>query len=267
MNGFNSKREWKIDRYKELEEKHKSLASGRFDEAHLIGVALNGNPIKIGHHSEKMHRRHIERHDTHMRKGNEHLGKADYYKEKAEAAENNTSIYTEDPEAIEKLEMKITEMIKKRDWMKESKRKYKRYLAGNYQPQGMEKDWFDSIAGRVDRCGRPLPLIEPYEISNLTTNIRNTKKRLRRVRNIKSINRESEMINGVEIITSGEENRVRIIFPGIPVRECIDELKKNAFRWSRTLGAWQRNISPRAINKAREIVLKYYGEGATAGNV
>lgn len=46
-----------------------------------------GQPILRGHHSERHHRRAIERSDNHMRKSIEEHGKATYYGHRAEAAE------------------------------------------------------------------------------------------------------------------------------------------------------------------------------------
>ncbi|MDQ1018878.1 DUF3560 domain-containing protein [Streptomyces afghaniensis] len=46
-----------------------------------------GQPILIGHHSERGHRRAIERSDNHMRKSIEEHGKAVHYSHRAEAAE------------------------------------------------------------------------------------------------------------------------------------------------------------------------------------
>lgn len=46
-----------------------------------------GQPILVGHHSERGHRRAIERSDNHMRKSIEESGKAQHYSHRAEAAE------------------------------------------------------------------------------------------------------------------------------------------------------------------------------------
>ncbi|GGQ49873.1 hypothetical protein GCM10010250_21820 [Streptomyces althioticus] len=46
-----------------------------------------GQPILVGHHSERRHRRAIERSDSHMRKSIEESGKAEYYGHRAAAAE------------------------------------------------------------------------------------------------------------------------------------------------------------------------------------
>ena len=45
--------------------------------------------------------------------------KADYYRRKAEAAENNNAIYTEDDDSVERLEEKIARLKKLQQAMKD----------------------------------------------------------------------------------------------------------------------------------------------------
>lgn len=67
-------------------------ASARFDSPNVDAVRqLAGEPIKVGHHSEKRHRRLIEKADDDMRKGVEALAKSKHYDRRAEAAERTAS--------------------------------------------------------------------------------------------------------------------------------------------------------------------------------
>lgn len=61
-------------------------ADAAFEQAHDIAGAIPlGQPILIGHHSEKRHRRDLERIDSKMRKAVEQSGRRDYWKSRAEA--------------------------------------------------------------------------------------------------------------------------------------------------------------------------------------
>jgi hypothetical protein len=57
----------------------------RGERAILDGIPM-GQPILVGHHSERRHRRDLERADSHMRRGLEEIGKRDYHENRAEAA-------------------------------------------------------------------------------------------------------------------------------------------------------------------------------------
>ncbi|MFJ3249110.1 DUF3560 domain-containing protein [Streptomyces sp. NPDC086782] len=77
-----------------------------------------GQPILVGHHSERRHRRAIERSDNHMRKSIEERGKAEYYSDRAEAAERYEK-RRYDPNRtrrrLEKLNAELREQERHRD--------------------------------------------------------------------------------------------------------------------------------------------------------
>ena len=66
-----------------------------------------GQPILVGHHSEKRHRRDLKRIDEYFAKAKEHHDKAEYFRRRAAAAESNVIIFSDDPDATEKLVDKI----------------------------------------------------------------------------------------------------------------------------------------------------------------
>jgi hypothetical protein len=61
--------EFRQERREGRAERLQDEASRRFDEAHRLASIMQGEPIKIGHHSEGRHRRDIARMDTNMEKG------------------------------------------------------------------------------------------------------------------------------------------------------------------------------------------------------
>ena len=68
MNAYEERKQARIDRYHELSAKNRTRAQGRFkasDDA-VAGIPA-GQPILVGHHSERRHRRALERSDTNMR--------------------------------------------------------------------------------------------------------------------------------------------------------------------------------------------------------
>ena len=66
-----------------------------------------GQPIIVGHHSEQSDRNYRKRISDKFESAFREQGKADELRAKAEAAENNTAISSDDPEAIQKLKDKL----------------------------------------------------------------------------------------------------------------------------------------------------------------
>ena len=68
-----------------------------------------GQPILVGHHSEKRHRRDLERIDRNMQKGFAEREKANRHESRADNIESQLekSIYDDDPDAVEALRARI----------------------------------------------------------------------------------------------------------------------------------------------------------------
>jgi hypothetical protein len=80
-----------------------------------------GEPIKVGHHSEKRHRKLFEKYDNKMRKSIEERDKAENYKTRAEYWEAKASkINLSMPESLEFYEFKLEEAIKNHKFLKDN---------------------------------------------------------------------------------------------------------------------------------------------------
>ena len=107
---MNAKEE-KVEARKEYSEKKAAAAraesSARWDESRKMASRIPfGQPILVGHHSERADRAYRDRIFKTGEKAYEAGKKADYYEEKAEATgRGGTS--ADDPDAIKKLEEKL----------------------------------------------------------------------------------------------------------------------------------------------------------------
>ena len=54
-------------------------------------------------------------------------------------------------------------------------------------------------------------------------------------------------INGVNIVENVQEDRIQLFFDGKPESAMIQNLKRNAFKWSPSRGCWQRQLTRNAI--------------------
>lgn len=192
-----------------------------------------GQPILVGHHSEKAHRNHLNRLENRERRGWEEHDKAKHYEESAERIidniENDRVISSDDPDAIEKLQAKIVKL-------EEERTKYKEY---NRKARAEGKD---QLPG--------------YVLKNLAGNIRSVKERIKSLQALAETEERDEEINGIRLVTDKDDNRVRLIFPGKPSEEIRSELKSHGFRWFPRAGAWQRNLNNSGVFWAEHVIEK-----------
>src|SRR5688500_20121050 len=103
MNNYEAKQQARRERYAELAAKKQAESDALADRSlSLASVIPMGQPILIGHHSEKRHRNHLKRIDATMGRAVEAAGTADHYAQKAAAA-GSGGISSDDPEAVVKL--------------------------------------------------------------------------------------------------------------------------------------------------------------------
>lgn len=112
-------RERKASRFQGFADNAAKRSDARFKTA--SGIADNipfGQPILVGHHSERGHRRDQSRIESNMFKGLDEQKRAERWQDRADATANNTAISSYDPEALEKLEGKIAGIEAERDRIK-----------------------------------------------------------------------------------------------------------------------------------------------------
>lgn len=115
------KQQLRIECYEALASKAEDASAAAFRKSQDVvsGIPF-GQPILVGHHSERAHRRALDNSMNAMRKSVEASEKAEYYHRKAEAAANNDAIYTEDDDAEERLKAKIAKLERLQELMKSS---------------------------------------------------------------------------------------------------------------------------------------------------
>lgn len=72
---------------------------------------------------------------------------------------------------------------------------------------------------------------------------------------------------GVRIVEDAQDDRLRLFFPGKPADAVREALKSSGFRWSPMAGAWQRGLTDNARRAAKDILAKFYPEGAKLDSV
>lgn len=254
MLDYEERKQARIDRYIELAGKNRELSNQKADTANkMLDVIPMGQPILIGHHSEKRDRNYRNRIDSTFRKACELGNKADYYEQKAAAASNNTSISSDDPEAIAKLKAEL----EKAEGLQNKMRAFNKCLRAK-DNDGMLALGFSQLQieklSKPDFCGR---LGFPdYALTNNNSKIRRIKSRIEYLEKLRGQTSKEVAVGDVKILDNIELNRVQIIFPGKPDIETRELLKSQGFRWCPSEGAWQRQRSNSAIYATRVIMDK-----------
>lgn len=248
----------RADRYREraLQAKAGSTAAYRRSEE-LTKNIPSGQPILVGHHSEKRHRRALECSWNALGKSVELERKADYYAAKAEAAEHNRAIYAEDDDAVENLTERVAALESLQERMKAANRIIKNLKQTQEEKiealcrLGFERRNAEELF--VPNCFGQIGFAD-FTIRNNGANIRRLKKRLESVSRLKSTPTKEYTIGEVRIVENTEANRLQVFFPEKPSEEVRKELKSNGFRWASIAACWQSYLNERQKYRIERIL-------------
>lgn len=254
-----TKEEWEAKRQRRYErllaaadraEQESKSAYKQSDQ--MASVIPMGQPILVGHYSEKADRRYRERIHQKMRKGWDLHEKSERLAARAKAVADNRAIFTDDPTATEQIEAKIAKLEKRHEIMKAANKLIRKgdreaLVEMGFTETQVSKLFIPDFMGRI---GFP-----SYEITNNGANIRRLKERLIKVEKVHQLSGETETLVGdIRIVINRDINRLQIFFPGKPSSGIRDQLKRHGFHWSPSEGAWQRMMSSDAEYWANQIV-------------
>ncbi len=252
-NNFEERKERRIENAKQIAIKNQKLSEQLHAKAkQMSSVIPFGQPILVGHHSEKSDRRYRDKIHNTFGKSFEAAEKADYYNEKAKTIENNTAISSDDPHAITKLKEKLNNLEKLQSFMKAANKciRTKNKDAFLKLEYGSEETWQKlNTPDYLNRLGFP-----GYALTNNMANIRRITKRVQQLEKLESLTTTEITIGDNRVVANAEANRVQIFFPAKPEESIRHQLKQNGFRWSPSEGAWQRHLSQYAFRIAKEII-------------
>lgn len=111
----------RAERLRDWSQTRRTKAAASFAERDRIADGIPpGQPILVGHHSERRHRRDLARMDQRMRSGIEHEEKATSMESRAANldAQLERAIFSDDPDAVPKLTEKIADLEAARERIK-----------------------------------------------------------------------------------------------------------------------------------------------------
>lgn len=253
---YENRKEAKLESaYKRLD-KNKSIAKDNaFDKIYgekNSGIPF-GQPILVGHHSERRHRNALKRMDQRFEKGIEASNKASYYSNKIKNLENDTNgpIRSDDPDALTKISKKIKQLEDDREYMKKINAEFRKAKGDVSKMKSIteeEKDIYrigKQIKGRYTAGDTSWDnsFFRGFELTSTGAEIRRLKQRQTQLSKLAQREDKEYQYNGVKIKEDTIGNRLRLHFNSIPDREFRTKLKRNGFRWSPYNKAWQKQLS------------------------
>ena len=248
MNTYESKIAARQERYQELAVKAQTESGNTAEKAvRMLDCLWGGQPVLVGHHSEKKHRALLGRSDDAMRKASKLTEKAAYYEEKA-ASVGTGGISSDDPDAIAKLQADLTKREEKQVFMKKANTLIKKNDRAGLVALGLTQEQADKmfIPDFCNRIG-----FASCELTNNNANIKRLKGRIEELEKLAARENKEEICKGFTYREDREENRIMFVFEGKPAENIRVILKRAAFKWSPTRGVWVRQITPNALYSAK----------------
>jgi hypothetical protein len=247
--------------YQDRQEERKSRLEERAQNAELKAASLYtqakdmasvipfGQPILVGHHSEKRDRRYRGRIENTFKKSCQALDNAEHLQRRAERA-GTGGIASNDPEALVKLNKKLQGLIQSQETMKLVNKQFRAggwsaITAVNKNQIKILKDGFQSYDSQ------PFP---SYSLQNNNAQIRRLKKR---IQSLEALHDSAPIeYENDDFKVYVDDGRVRFdFFSGKPSEETRTLLKGYAFKYSRYSQEWVRKATGNALSAA-ELVLE-----------
>ena len=250
---YDEKRQARIDRLSRQAQRARGEAELADKKAHAIMDSIPlGQPILLGHHSERHARSDAAKIDRNLYKAWDLSKEADELDRRARAAENNTAIFSDNPAAGELLEEKLARLKKRREVMKAANRLVKKGDRAGLAELGYSERLIDQLFTPPypnGSIGYPA-----FTIANLGATIRGVEKRLEEIEKHAGDVTSEVMVGGVRIRDDVDENRIQVFYPNRPSDATITAFKRAGFHFSHTFGCWQRLRKDGVFQYAQRLV-------------
>ena len=233
---YDAKRQARYDRLLAAAEKAQQDSDAALRRAdQMSSIIPLGQPILVGHYSERRDRNYRERIHNTFRKGYDLYKYAQELKERA--GSQSTAIFSDDPSAVDQLTAKIAKLEADQELWKKVNKVYAAYMKN---PASLETADISATFKTIIKDFKPewtkdTP-IPSYRLKNNNANIRRLKERAQQVAKKQSLEDKQEQIGDVKIEYTPSENRIRIFYPGRVPLETFKALRQAGFRSLRTLG-------------------------------
>ncbi len=252
---FEERRQNRIDYAKKQAAKNEKLSDQLYNEASKMASAIPfGQPILVGHHSEKRDRNYRDKIHNKFGKAFEASDKAKYYERKAETIESNDAIFSDDPDALDKLRGQLNSLLDNQAFMK----------AANVCLRKKDKEGFMKLKGATkalwEEVNRPdcfnIRGYAPFALSNNNANIRRVKLRIAELEQFSQRPEQEYLFPGGRIVENKQAGRIQVIFDEKPSKEICKLVGSEGFHWSRREVAWMRHLNNNGVWAAKRLLQK-----------
>ena len=257
---YRAKREARIDRLRERAEKARGESADAYQRMRASqDLRPMGQPILVGHHSERRHRAALAREDRLWEKGATEAGNADRLGERADAAEKNRAVFADDPDAIDKLKARLAaeEVIHPR--MVRANAAIRKH-AGDKAAQEVAVTALGFSAARAKHVVHvPGGCDQGFYVGNHSATIRRLRERIAELEARTTAKTTETETEGVRVVEDVDVNRLQLFFPDKPAEALRAVLKQHGFRWAPSVGAWQRHLTNTARWAAEQVIAAQKG--------
>ena len=212
---YDERRQRKREILEELAKKSHNKSRKLYEKYDKIASRIPlGQPILVDHYSAKRHINDINKIQKTIEKSIAEDKKAEYYEEKINTIYRNNIISSDDPLAIQKLELKLKSL----------------------------EDCKAKVKAREHKT---------WELSNLNQQIIGVKDRIKKIKELDELQFETILFDNGKVIKNEEINRIQFVFNDVPDEKIRDILKSRGFKWSRYEKAWQRLYNMNSIKAAK----------------
>ena len=259
LNAYEARIEAKRERYEARASKAQDESRALYGRARgMAEVIPFGQPILVGHHSEGRDRNYRNRIHNTFGKAFAAQDKAAHYAQKA-ASVGTGGISSDDPDAIKKLRAELASAEKSQDMMKAANKAIRANKTPETQTAALVALGFTEAQAAeaikpdfARRVGFP-----SYALSNNNANMTRIKGR------IAELEKRSQRVDvektgdGFTYREDTTENRVMFIFDGKPDEATREILKREAFKWSPSRGAWVRQLNNAGIWAGKQVLERF----------
>lgn len=244
-------------RFEELAQKSQASSHAHYEASKRATAHIPfGQPILVGHHSERGHRADLKRAHNAMDKCCLETSKAEHYARKAERV-GSGGISSDDPQALDKLRAKLAGLQNAQQCMKHANKLIRTHRGSDDEKVEslVALGWLTNAQARKllekDFAGRIG--FADYQLTNNNANMKRIAARIKELESAQAREDKEEASDSYIYREDTQENRVMFLFDGKPDEKTRETLKRNGFKWSPTRVAWVRNLNTEGLYHAKVV--------------